>query len=131
MKNVLLDSSVIIEFIRVRDKSKTHIARLTQEGTALSISIVTYFEAYAGRSIWEKPQARQAIQTLLAGMEIVTLDTTIAQRAGEIRARYGLSAMDAIIASTALNNHLQLVTLNRKDFEKVPGLELFPVTFKE
>jgi predicted nucleic acid-binding protein len=125
MKKVLLDTSVIIESIRLKDKSETAVVKLTQGGFQLAASIITYFEAYAGKSVWEKPEARQTVETLLAGMELIGLETTIAQKAGELRAQHSLSAMDALIAATAIQHQLPLVTINLKDFAQVPGLLLF------
>ena len=37
------------------------------------------------------------------------------------------SLPDAIIAATALENHLTLVTFNVVDFAGIPGLSLFPL----
>lgn len=125
MKKLLVDTSVTIEFIRLKEKSETPIVKLVQRDFQLVVSIITYFEMYAGKSVWENRKAKADVERLLAGMEVLGLDATIAQKAGELRARFGLSAMDALIASTAAYHQLPLVTLNLKHFNKIPGLLLF------
>lgn len=131
MRKLLVDTSVTIEFVRLKDKSETPIVKLAQRDFQLSVSIITYFEMYAGKSVWEKDKAKTDVERLLAGMEVLGLDTDIAQKAGELKARFGLSTMDALIAATAVQNHLPLLTFNLKDFERVPGLELFADAVEE
>lgn len=125
MKKVLLDTSVIIESLRLKNTSETTpIHKLIEKELQLYLSIISYFEAYAGKSIWEKPEAKQALEKLLIGMEIIGVDTLIAEMAGELRAHYNLSAMDALIAATALYHDLPLMTINPKDFKQVPEIKL-------
>lgn len=59
------------------------------------------------------------------GYELVSLDEAIAQRAAEIRSRYGLKTPDAIHASTALECGAALFVTNDPTFSRVAGL---PVT---
>ncbi|GHU56360.1 ribonuclease VapC [Spirochaetia bacterium] len=57
---------------------------------------------------------------------IIPLDTGISEEWGKMRIRAGrtLSDIDALIAATALTNHLTLVTRNTKDFTDIGGLNL-------
>ena len=127
MRKVLVDTSIIIEFQRRSDeeRGKTVLVKLIKSDFELAYSILTYFEIYSGRSVWEKEKARQTVDTVFEGGQILALDASIALKAGGLRARLGLSAMDALIAATALHHQLPLVTFNRKDFAQVPSLELF------
>jgi tRNA(fMet)-specific endonuclease VapC len=124
MSNLLIDSSIIIDYLRQKDKSETLLALLLKTGYQSSISIVTVVESYAGKSVWESSQIKAVIDELLAGMEIFGLDIALAQQSGQIRAKYNLSTMDAIIAATAIEHNLPLATLNTKDFDKVPDLKI-------
>jgi len=62
-------------------------------------------------------------------VQILSLDDNSAKKASELYkllSKKGeiLDLRDLFIASICLNNNLKLLTLNRKHFERVPGLEL-------
>ena len=125
MKKVLLDTSVIIDFLRRKDKEKSLFAHLLQEGNQTAVSIITHCELYAGKSVWEEKDAKEELEILFSGMQILDLNAQISQVAGQIRAKSDLNLLDAIIAATAKIYNLELATLNLKDFEKVEELHLF------
>jgi predicted nucleic acid-binding protein len=52
------------------------------------------------------------------------VDRGVAERAGRIRREAGVRTPDALIAATALEHRLTLVTRNVRDFERVPGLRI-------
>ena len=99
--------------------------KLTQEGYDFSIYIITHSELYSGKSVWEQEEARQELETVLSGMDTISLNEEISQKAGEIRAKQGINLLDAIIAATAIYYDLDLVTFNVKDFERISGIHLF------
>lgn len=122
MKRVLLDTSIIIDFIRRRDKEKTTLANLLKENYLLAVSIITHTELYAGKSVWEKENAREELEVLFSGMQILNMDEEVSEAAGKIRAKHQINLLDAIIAATALVSGLPLATLNIKDFKKIKDL---------
>lgn len=76
-----------------------------------------------------KPDERYTTQRFLSRLEAFDLDRTIADKAGDLIAASAesgrrLGVPDAIIAATAVINHLTLVTLNPNDFKGVAGLSL-------
>ncbi len=124
MKKVLLDTSVIIDFVRRRDKENTLLFNLSKKGYKLHMSILTHTELYSGKSVWRNIEAEQDLEKLFYGMHILPLETKISKKAGEIRAKNNTTIIDAIIAATAINHGLSLATLNLKDFEDIKGLSL-------
>ena len=85
----------------------------------MSISVVTRTELYAGHQ-HEEPR----IEALLERVGELDIDIAIARSAGRIKRDTGLKIADALIAATALEHRLPLMTRNRRHFERVPGLTL-------
>jgi len=124
MSQWLLDTSVVIDFLRRKDKENTLFYKLSSR--LLFISIVTHTEIFAGKSVWEKSATRKIVNEVLSELEIIPLTRDISEKAGYIKAhRPEVSIIDAIIAATSLMNNKQLVTLNTKHFEKIAGIKIF------
>jgi predicted nucleic acid-binding protein len=111
MSGVLLDSDVLIDHLRGH--------RHLQVSERMSISVVTRTELYAGHR-HEEPR----IDVLLERVVELDIDIAIARSAGRIKRDNGLKIADALIAATALEHRLPLMTRNRRHFERVPGLTL-------
>lgn len=125
MTKLLVDSSVIIDFLRRKNKQDTLLYKLVEEGCGLNISLITHTELYAGKSVWQQKTAQAELEKLFSGIQILHLDTKISLKAGEIRAKYDINLFDAIIAATAITYEIELVTLNVKDFEMIPKIKLY------
>ncbi len=124
MNNILLDSSVIVDFLRVKEKQSTLLKKLIEIADQLYIPIIGHTELFAGKSVWGNPRAREDLQNILSGIEILPLDEDLSEKAGAIRAEYNIHIVDSIIAATAIKHKLELATLNIKDFKKVRGLKI-------
>jgi predicted nucleic acid-binding protein len=123
MNSLLVDTSVIIDFLRQKDKSNTWFYQLASVN--LCVSIMTHAELYAGKSVWERTEAREELEELFSGMKILSVEEAISLKAGQLKATYGVSLLDGLIAATALEYDLALATLNKKDFEMILGLVLY------
>jgi predicted nucleic acid-binding protein len=110
--DVLVDTDVFVDHLR------GHRALLAGRDT-VHYSVVTRAELFAGRSTDE---AR--VSTLLAPFRELPVDRAIAERAGRLRRRTTILTPDALIAATALEHRLLLVTRNLRHFESVKGLRL-------
>lgn len=84
-------------------------------------SVVTRSELFAGRSTEEG-----RVTALLAPFREVEVSRSIAERAGRLARTRGLRMPDALIAATALELGLALVTRNRRDFDGIDSLVLVP-----
>ena len=112
MSELLVDSDVLIDHLR-------GATAFAPPAGAASYSVVTRAELFAGRASEEA-----VIEQLLAPMRELVLDRAIAERAGRLRRDHGVGLADALIAATALAHELELLTRNRRHFERVPGLRL-------
>jgi tRNA(fMet)-specific endonuclease VapC len=110
MSKALLDTDVLIDHMRGYRRLRT---------AGLAVSVVTRAELYAG-SEREEP----AVEALLAKLKEFQVNAAIARRAGRIQRTTGLKMADALIAATALEHDLHVMTRNRRHFERVPGLTL-------
>lgn len=127
MKKLLLDTSVIIDFLRSKDKQNTLFFRLAREN--LSISIITHSELYAGKSVWEKKEAREELEKLFSGMTILPFDEEISKKAGYLKARSHISSLlDCIIGASSIHYELELATLNVSEFRNMNGITLYRET---
>lgn len=125
MKSLVLDTSVLIDFLRAQDKEKSLLYTLVKRNYHLSISIITHSELYAGASVWESKKAALELEMLLSGLTIIPLTPEISRQAGKIRTKYHIQLIDSIIAATAIEQNSPVVTRNAKDFERVPRLKLY------
>ena len=124
---MLIDSSLIIDFLRRRDKSSSWFHSLVAGGKQLAASVITQAELYAGKSVWEKHRAQNELKLIFSALNILPLSENIAVESGRIRAIYGIDLIDAIIAATAISKSLPLATLNPKHFKPITGLKFAAV----
>lgn len=122
--SLLLDTSVLVDFLRQRNKEKTRLYQLTRAHADMGISIITHAELHAGKSVWESTRAQRELTALLSGLAIAPITEDISRQAGQLRARHGVHLLDALIAATALAYHIPLVTMNAKDFTSIRGLKI-------
>lgn len=113
--DVLIDTDVFIDHLR-------GAAELKPKNHRLHYSVITRAELFAGTS------GTDLAAQLLAPFREVAVDRDIAERAGRIRRETGVRLPDALIAATALEHGLTLVTRNAKDFAPVRGLRVRAAT---
>ena len=125
-----LDTNIVIRVMNGR--APIQQARLEAEilaGTRLVLPALVFHELRYGASKSQAPQRNRArIEDFRAGVpEIITFDEEDAAEAGDIRAHLEslgkpIGAYDILIAAQARRRDAVLVTLNRREFERVPGL---------
>ena len=114
MSNILVDTDILINFLRGREKAKDYLLSILEEST-IYCSAITVAEIYAGMREHEKTKTTELIDSL----NIVDVTRDIAEKAGEYK-RQGkghiLELADCIIASTALIKNAILATGNEKHY---------------
>ncbi len=124
----LLDTDIVIDFLRRRDYARKLLENWAGEGL-LAISTITHLEIYQGMKSGEE----KATNIFLDGLISVAVDVPIARRAGRILGELRSKGVtvgigDAIIAATALSVSAPLVTNNVEhypfaDLKVVQGLK--------
>lgn len=123
----MLDTSVLIDFLRRKDKEKNLLVQIIHSGYSPVISLITQTELFAGESVWRSKKARKELENLLSGLEMILINKKVSQSAGKIRVKYQINLLDAIIAAEAIVSNLPLATLNVKDFKKIRKIKIFRV----
>ncbi len=124
----LLDTCVISDFIKGEPGTQSRLKQTLPADVA--ISVITVMELRYGLAL--NPQRAQtvepAIASFLASVTIRPFNIAEAEQAAQIRAilktqGQPIGAYDVLIAATALQYHLLMVTANQREFDRVPGLQ--------
>lgn len=113
----LLDTTVLIDFLRGHQRAVEKLKSLASGGDELSCCAVTVAELYCG--LLEKE--REATEEFTNSLRYLPIDLVTAKLAGEYRgvfARKGrsLSTTDCLIAAVAVTNRAVLLTANINHF---------------
>jgi predicted nucleic acid-binding protein len=116
---ILVDTDVFIDYFNAGQ----YASILDDRQTTIYYSVVTRKELLGKRGL--KDSERQAIVDALRRFRLVPLTPAIGARAAVRRSAPGLGREDALIAATALDKRLPLMTRNWRHFRRVPGLTLY------
>ena len=124
---VVVDTSILIDYIRGGDKWITFIQEL-EEGSELYLPTIVIFELFSGKST-KVPAHTTEILYFLRQFHRIELDETIAKRAGELYRdiNQNFQVPDYIIAASALSIGGSVLTLNHKHFQQIPALDLYQI----
>jgi len=122
---VLVDSDILIEVCRGRDKDITsRWLDLSRLETAILYSPVTAAELWAGAL----PSEHKLLRTLFQALVCVPIDAETGRQAGDYLCQYrkshSIGLGDALIAATAVQSQAALWTRNRKHYP-MKGLSFF------
>lgn len=130
MSQYLIDTDWLIQVLHGNADAAQTIEDLAPEG--LATSLINYGELYHGAYYARDPQpALEALNDVLTGIEMLPLTPAIMERFAIVRGqltrnqRQQVGDMDLLIAATALEHGMTLVTFNRRDYDLVPGLTLY------
>ena len=118
----LVDTDVLIDVSR---NNEAAIDFLDQLGDSWSISIITALELIVGAR--NKNEVTQ-IDQLIAAYSAIPLTAEIGNSSYGLLRRFakshGLRVFDSLIAATAIEENLTLVTKNKKHFQMIGNLKL-------
>lgn len=114
---ILVDTDVLIDYLN----HGRHARLLEDPRSRIYYSVVTRKELLAKEGLREAE--RRAILEVLARFRLVPITPAIAARYSLVRLQVpGLEREDALIAATALEKRLPLMTRNWRHFRRVAGI---------
>ncbi len=114
MSKVVLDTDVLIDFLRGREETRGFLHDLADHSVPCC-SVISVAEIYAGM----RPEETASTADLLDGLVILPVTREIAETAGHFKRRSKsrrLELADCLIAATALVEGASVATGNAKDY---------------
>ena len=127
MRKSLLDTSILIAFLKGEKKVFTKVEEYLQEFNGLSLSIISYYEILRGLKYLGNKRRITGFEKLMDKSEIVTLNRTIMIKASEIYStlkRRGelIGDADILIAASCLIRNMIIITNNENHFRRIDNL---------
>ncbi|HWY56085.1 MAG TPA: type II toxin-antitoxin system VapC family toxin [Terriglobales bacterium] len=114
---LLLDTSVLIDVLRLRHGRRELLAELARGANTLATTALNVAELYARM----RPEEEARTEEFLAALECYELTAAVGRLAGSLKNRYArkgrtLTLADTIVAAVAIERRCTLMTDNRKNF---------------
>jgi predicted nucleic acid-binding protein len=127
-RGVLIDTSVIIDFLRKKNKQNSTLWKLKEKHDCF-MSAITLFELFAGAT---DDQKLEDVCKVAKWIEPILFDDPIAELSGKIyrelrHQKQLVEFRDIFIGATAIHYDYQLATLNQKHFNRIKSLKLIDV----
>lgn len=126
MTQILIDTDILID---VSNNDETAKLRLLQESRTsdLVVSVVTVMELMVG---CRNKAELTALNQFLTQFKTVEMSAAIGDCASQLLQAYvlshGLRIADALIAATAIESQIALLSKNQRDFRFISALDLLP-----
>jgi tRNA(fMet)-specific endonuclease VapC len=122
---VLIDTSLVIDYLRSADKPTTRFISLFKAHD-LVISVISVFELLNGATTKEKITD---IRKICKSLTIIDFNVECAEKASEIYRELKtqnklIEFRDILIGATAIANNYPLATSNKKHFERLREIKL-------
>jgi predicted nucleic acid-binding protein len=114
LSRVLVDTDILVDHLRGHQ-------RFAPGKDTVHISSVTRAELFARRGSQEG-----RVRRLLDAFAELPVDRAVAERAGRLCRTSGIGMADALIAATAIQHRLTLMTRNATDFTRLSGIRVRP-----
>ena len=129
----LIDTTVLIPYFAGDSQAVSLMRKLVPDGIA--VSILSYLEAYQGAIEEADPEAaKRQFTAFFGGISVLPVSPAVARRCAEIRSLLKAQgknprkrAFDLVIAATALEHGLEIVTHNVKDYGDIPNLTRYQI----
>ena len=119
---ILLDTNILIEILKNNQKTLQQVSGLTPP---LAVSSITAMELIYGA---RNKQEVKKLERFINKFQVIHLAPNISILALKLISLYAkshtLDIPDALIAATAIQNKIKILTYNTKDFKYIPEIDL-------
>ncbi|HSW97466.1 MAG TPA: type II toxin-antitoxin system VapC family toxin [Candidatus Saccharimonadales bacterium] len=128
MKSYLIETSVIIDYLKGKEQATSVVDSLEGELTSSYICLAELYEGIY--RVTNKAVLEKAVQTYFSSLTtIYGVDALVAKTFGKLRAELKKKGMiiedlDLFLAATAVAYDLEIVTFNKKHFAHVEALKI-------
>jgi len=125
---VILDTDILISFLRNNDEAVSKIEKLLDDHYILFTTSFNTAELYFGAFLSKNAQENlESVEKLIKKINVIPFELTQSKVYGEIRAdlqKRGemINELDIFIATIAIEKELPIITRNTKHFEKITKL---------
>ena len=120
MKRILLDTDVVVDFLRGYDKAVTY---LKSHSSKIVLSSIVVAELYAG----VRDDERKKLDEFVSLFSVFPITAEIAKAGGLLKRDYyrshGVGLANALMAATAVAQNVEIKTLNTKHYPMLKGLK--------
>ena len=121
-KRILFDSNIIIYYLNGAVAVESYFECIKNGEIVPVISIITKIEILSYPSI--KEQEIAAVEMVLNKFEIIPLTEPVVLNTIRIKREYSIKLPDAVIAATAISEHITILTRDATGFRKIKGLTI-------
>lgn len=128
MENIVLDTDILIDFLRDKKRAVTIVRTL--RGENLATTAINAFELFWGG--FKTKSQLDSIERLLNSIIVLNTTRESMREAGNIASELDsrgaqVNVGDLLIAAICKTNSYAIATNNKKHFERIEGLRLWPV----
>lgn len=126
MKRIFIDTNIIISYTKDYFIYLKELIEKQKKGDVmLFVNPVVVAEFFTDRNLNNEKKFKLA-EEFFHNFTSLSINNSVGMIAGELLRNNSTVAIgDALIAATCLENKLELMTNNQKDFKKVKGLRFF------
>jgi predicted nucleic acid-binding protein len=119
----LWDTNIVIYYLQQQlpTSAEEFIDKILQSSSPI-ISVISEIELLCWKT--QSESDIKVLQEFIDNVLTIDLEQNIKLKTAEIRRTYSIKLPDAVIAATALEYDLILISRNKRDFDKIAGLKI-------
>jgi predicted nucleic acid-binding protein len=124
-----LDTDLLVAILRGDAEAEEKMRQLDEDGRNATTSINAFEIFYGAYKSKKRMTNIEGTKRLLSRLDVLSLNVEAAEKAGNFFADLELEGLqvefrDVLVAASSLENHLALVTRNKRHYSRIVGLNV-------